>query len=89
VTGGAELSRTIAETERLRWVTDKSFDAVLDGIYQGIGRRGIATVVSKLVTATSFDGFSHWVNDRDRPVKPDAVPAAGRGPGSGHQPSHA
>ena len=63
MTGGAETSRTIVETERLHWVTDKSFDAVLDGIYQGIGRPDIATVFGKLATATSFDEFSQLVND--------------------------
>jgi hypothetical protein len=59
-----------ALTDRLRWVTDKSFDAVLDGTYQGIGRPDIATVFGKLATATSFDEVSQLVNEAVGPSNP-------------------
>ena len=63
VTGEPEMSRTIVQTERIRWVTGKPFDAVLSGIYQGIGRPDIATLFGKLATMTSFDEFAQLVND--------------------------
>jgi hypothetical protein len=63
------MSRTIVQTERIHWVTGKPFDAVLSGIYQGIGRPDITTLFGKLTTTTSFDEFSQLVNDAVGPSK--------------------
>jgi hypothetical protein len=49
--------------ERVRLVSNKSFDDVLAGIYTGIGRPNIAELTAALAQAPTFEDFTRLVKD--------------------------